>query len=142
MKSSSMLSALAAVLLAESLQAAEKPRIFLTESQALRVSGEAELGETKGALSLTGGTSPQNIEVMKQFTRHCPDVVVTANRDKADYTVRFDHESASPITLFVRGNKVAIFGKNEELIFSTSTRLLANAVKESCAAITAHVKKP
>jgi len=42
-----------------SAAAAEKPRIFITESQALQLSGNATAGETNGSLALTGGTSPQ-----------------------------------------------------------------------------------
>ena len=90
------------------LWAAEKPRVFITESQALQLSG---------------------------------NVAVTANRDKADYLVRFDHEGASPTTLFVGGNKVAVFDKNEDLVYSASTRLLGNAVKGACAAITSRSGK-
>ena len=116
--------------------AVEKPRVFITESQAVQLAGAAELGETKGALSLTGGTSPANIEVMKTFLQRCPGVVVTANREKADYVVRLDHEAVSPTTPFVRGNKVAVFDKNDELIYSNTTKLLGNAVKDACAAIT------
>ena len=36
----------------------------------------------------------------------------------------------------MRGNKVAIFDKNEDLVYGGSTRFLANAVKYACAAIT------
>jgi len=116
--------------------AAEKPRVFITESQSLQLSGDASLGEAKGSLLVTGGTSPQNIEVMKNFLQRCPGIIVTAKREKADFIVRLDHEEASPATPFVRGNKVAVFNKEQDLIYSGSTRLLSNAVKGACAAIT------
>ncbi|MCW5982926.1 MAG: hypothetical protein KIT09_32855 [Bryobacteraceae bacterium] len=115
--------------------AAEKPRLFITESQALQASGEASVAEAKGAFSLLGGTSPQNVEVMKMFTRRCPEVIVTSNPEKADYIVRFDHEGVNPTTPFVRGNKVAIFNRDDDLIYGGSTRLLGNGVKDACAAI-------
>jgi hypothetical protein len=117
---------------------AEKPRVFITESQALQLSGGAAAGDAKGSLLVTGGTSPQNVEVMKSFTQLCPGVVVTANREKADYVVRLDHEDSNPTTLFVKGNKVAVFNKDRDLVYSGSTRLLGNAVKAACAAITGH----
>jgi hypothetical protein len=116
--------------------AAEKPRIYITESQTPQVSGEAHVADVKGALSLTGGSSPQSVEVIKAFSQRCPAVTITSSREKADYVVRFDHEEPSPVTPFTRGNKVAIFDKNEDLVFSGSTRLLSSAVKEACAAIT------
>src|SRR5688572_15588355 len=104
--------------------AADKPRVFITESESLQLSGDASFGEAKGSLLVTGGTSPQNIEVMKTFLQRCPGIIVTGNREKADYIVRLDHEEASPITPFVRGNKVAVFNKDQDLIYSGSTRLL------------------
>jgi hypothetical protein len=115
---------------------ANKPRVFITESQSLQLSGDASLGEAKGSLLVTGGTSPQNIEVMKTFQQRCPGIIVTGNRERADYIVRLDHKEASPTTPFERGNKVAVFNKDEDLIYSGSTRFLSNAVKGACAAIT------
>jgi hypothetical protein len=114
----------------------ERPRIFITGSQSLQLSGQAALGDAKGDLAVAGGTSPQNIEVMKTFLRRCPAVLVTGNREKADFVVRLDHQEPNPTTLFVRGNKVAVFNKDDDLIYSTSTRTLATAVKSACEAIT------
>jgi hypothetical protein len=114
---------------------ADKPRVLITESRSL-IMGDASIGDTKGSLLVTGGTSPQNVEVMKIFTQRCPGVIVTANREKADYIVRLDHEETSPATPFVRGNKVAVFNKDQDLIYSNSTRFLGNAVKDACRAIT------
>jgi hypothetical protein len=115
--------------------AADKPRIFLTESHA-QVTAEGVLGEEKSALAFSGGTSSETIEVMKAFGRLCPAVVITANRDRADYIVRFDREGTNPTTPFVKGNKVAIFNRDEDLVYSHSTRLLGNAVKGACTALT------
>jgi hypothetical protein len=115
---------------------ADKPRVFITESPTPQVSGDGSVGGVKGSLAFTGGTSPQNVEVIKAFSRTCRDAIVTSNRDKADYVVRLDHEAISPTTLFVHGNKVAVFNKNEDLIYSNTSRLLASAVKGACTAVT------
>lgn len=111
--------------------AAEQPRVYITESEAVQLSA----GDSRGNLSLAGGTSPQSVEVMKTFSQRCPDVVITANRDKAEYVVRLDHEALSPTTPFVHGNKVAVFDKNDDPIYSDSTHTLASAVKGACKAI-------
>jgi hypothetical protein len=121
--------------------AIEKPRIFITESQALQVSGNAAVGDAKGGVSVAGGTSPRNVEVMKTFQRQCPAVLVTGNRQKADFVVRLDHEEPNPTTLFVHGNKVAVFNKDDDLIFSSSTRILRTAVNGACAVITRASRK-
>ena len=128
--------AVPALVMAAVLAAAEKPRVFITESAAPKLSGNGSVGQLKGSLAFTGGTSPENVEVMKTFSRRCRDVIVTANRDKADYVVRLDHEPINPTTPFVHGNKVAVFDKKEDLIYSDSTRLLSTAVSGACSAIT------
>lgn len=118
-------------LIVPGLWAAEKPRVYITESQTLQVSGEA-------ALNLMGGSSPQAIEVMKTFQRRCPAVLVTNSREKADFVVRLDHEAPSPITPFSKGNKVAVFDRSDDLIYSNSTRTLAPVVRGACEAIAKH----
>jgi hypothetical protein len=130
-----MCSVASVLVLALGAAAGEKPRVFLTESQALELAGDATIGEAKGAVSFSGGASPQNVEVMREFHKRCPAVIVTASREKADYVIRLDHEATNPATPFVRGNKVAVFDKNQDLIYSHSTRLLRNAVKGACAAV-------
>ena len=129
------------LIFAVAVYAAERPRAFITESGSLHVTGEGSAGSTKAALYATGGLTPQSIEVMKTFTRLCPQVVVTANREKADYVVRLDHEGLNPTTPFVHGNKVAVFNKDEDLVFSSSSRILKSAVKDACAAMTGHAPK-
>jgi hypothetical protein len=114
----------------------EKPRVFITESGAALASGDAAVGNAKASLAFTGGQSPQIVEVMKAFLRYCPAVTVTVDRDKAAYLVRLDHDAINPTTPFVHGNKVAVFDKDEDLMYSNSTRTLGSAVKSACGAMT------
>jgi hypothetical protein len=113
-----------------SLMASEKPRVYLTESGVTEVSAEN--------ITISKGTSAENIEVMKAFLKHCPGISITSNRDKADYIVRFDRESPSPVTPFVKGNKVAVFDKRDDLVYSESARYLTGTVKGTCAALLKH----
>ncbi len=116
--------------LAAAVSAAEpKVRIFLTESGAIQISGTT--------MAVTGPTSAENIEVMKQFQRHCPAVAITSDREKADYVVRLDREGPSPVTPFVKGNKVAIFNREADLVHSDSGRTLTPVVKAACAVLLA-----
>ena len=115
----------------------QKPRVFITESGTPQASDDSTVGDAKSSVAFTGGSSPQSIEVMKAFSQRCPDVIGTADREKAEYVVRLDHEPISPTTPFVHGNKVAIFNKSQDLIYSNSTRTLSSAVKGACRAITA-----
>jgi len=130
--------AMTAMAIAAIAAGADAPRVFITESQSPQASGDGSVGDAKGSLAFTGGTSPQNVEVMKAFSRSCRNMIVTSNREKADYVVRLDHEAINPTTPFVHGNKVAVFDKNQDLIFSDSSRLLSSAVKGACTAISDH----
>ena len=125
-----------AVLTMAAATAAQKPRVFITASRAVNVSNEAEAGAAKSAISFNGGDSPRSLDVIKSFTQLCPEVIVTANREKADYVVRLDHQEVGPTTPFIRGNKVAVFNKDSDLVYTSSTRVLASAVKGVCGAIT------
>ena len=121
------------LLLAVPLCAEPRPRVYITESAALQISGPSISGKT---MALTGPTSSENIEVMKAFLKHCPAVTVTSDREKADFIVRLDREAPSPVTPFVRGNKVAVFNRDADLVYTNSSRLLAPPVKGACAAVT------
>lgn len=136
MKANLATSALLAIAVCASAETTSKPRLFITESGAPQAKGDAIVGDAKGSLAFIGGTSPENIEVMKSFSRSCSGVIVTADRDKADYVVRLDHEAINPTTPFVHGNKVAVFNSRQDLIYTNSTRTLSSAVKGACAAIT------
>jgi hypothetical protein len=115
--------------------AADKPRVYVTDSHSLQLASETASPDAKSGFVISGHASPESIEVIRALSAQCPGVVVTSNREKADFVVRFDREGPSPVTPFVRGNKVAVFNKNEDLIYSASTRMLTPAVKGVCKAI-------
>jgi hypothetical protein len=118
-----------------------KPRVFLAGSEPDRISGEALLGESRGALELTRSAPSYDIESMRTFSRQCPDVVITTRREKADVIIRVEREDPSPTTPFVKANKIAIFNLDDELVYTTRARLLSNASKDACRAILNYVKR-
>lgn len=129
------LSIAVALLFGTALYAAEKPRVFVTESGAPELSGSAAVGETKGRLAFAGGTSSYNVKVIQAFSQKCPDAVVTSDRGKAQYVIRLDHEEINPTSVFVPPNNVAVFNRNKDLIYSATTRKLRTAVMGACSAI-------
>lgn len=100
------------------LHAAEKPRVFITNSDSWQ---------------WKGGARPQTAEIDKTFAASCPDVTITNNRERADFVVTLDHEGGKG--WIRRDNKVAVFNKGGDMIFSHSTRELGSAVKEACRAM-------
>ncbi len=120
---------------------AEKPRIFILESQSWEVSGGGGVGvnDVGAAGGVQGGARPQTAEIIKTFMQRCPAVTITGNRQKADYVVRLDHEGGKQLVM--RDNKVVIYNSDDDVVYSNSTRTLGNAVKDACSAIAAQPHK-
>jgi hypothetical protein len=113
--------------------AAEKARIYITDSKSWEIgAGAAGTADGFGGAA-RGGDRPQTAEIIKTFGERCPAVIVNNKQEKADYVVLLDHEGGKdPIS---RDNKVAVFNKEGDSIISGSTRTLGNAVKDACGAI-------
>jgi hypothetical protein len=123
--------------LALSAFAQDKPRVYITDSDSWEASGGFAGGSAGGVGGVGGGGSggarPQTAEIMKTFGERCTRVIVTINRERADYIVILQHEGGKE--LFRKDNKLALFNKDGDMILSNSTRTLGNAVKEACDAI-------
>jgi hypothetical protein len=110
--------------------AQQKPRVYITDSESWQV--RAGAGNSWGAAS--GGARPQTAEIYKTFGASCPQVMMTNNRDRADYVVTLDHEGGKGYLR--KDNKVAVFSKDGDMLYSGSTRSLGNSVKDACQALT------
>jgi hypothetical protein len=120
-------------------------RVFITDSQSweshsaswFHGSGSAQNGNgsftQNGGSHSSGGARPQTAEIIKTFTERCPDVLVTNQLESANYAVTLDHEGGKGLAR--RDNKVAVFKKSGDLVYSGSTRELGNGVKDACVAI-------
>jgi hypothetical protein len=118
-----------------------KPRVFLAGSEPERISGEALVGASRGAVELTRSAPSYDIESMRTFARECPDVVMITRRDKADIIIRVERDEPNPTTPFVKANRIAVFSLNDELVYATRARLLKNASKDACRAVLNYVKR-
>ena len=80
-----------------------------------------------------GSTEPQTIEVMKQLQRFCPVVRVTADRNAAAFLVLHERQSGGGGWGGNRNN-IAVFGKDDLLLYADGATRLDNAVKDLCSA--------
>jgi hypothetical protein len=110
-----------------------KIRVYVTDSQSWQVTGAWGASGGTGAGHESGGARPQTAEIIKTFNERCPELTVTSNKDKANYAVILDHEGGKGV--LAHRNKIAVFSRDGDAIFSDSTRSLGNAVKDACAAI-------
>jgi hypothetical protein len=85
-------------------------------------------------ITLTGRSNVSTSEVGKELDKHCPNVVITDDALRADYTLEAWDTGAGPgrkpykFTLFKQGDR----------IYSTETRGIAGAVKDVCGYVTTH----
>ena len=116
--------------------AQEKPRIFITDSQSWSAVGGFGAANGVATGGIAAGSSPQTVEVVDDFAKQCPSVTVTNDRATADYIVLFDRDAAAKAkTLLARADKIAVFKKNGDLVYSGKTRSVVNTVKDACAAL-------
>lgn len=114
-----------------------KTRVFVTDSQSWETHGYSwlhgnEAGLSGGSVS-KGGARPQTVEIIKTVGERCPGVIVTNQPPRANYILSLDHEGGKGL-LRVR-NKVVVFDRNGDSIFSDSTLTLGESVQRACEAI-------
>lgn len=110
-----------------------KIRIYVSDSQSWEMTGGWGAANGSGGGHESGGARPQTAEIIKTFNQRCPEYTVTNNKDRANYAVILDHEGGKGALR--HRNKVAVFNRDGDAIFSDSTRELGNSVKDACAAI-------
>lgn len=110
-----------------------KIRIYVTDSQSWEVTGGWGVSNGSGGGATRGGARPQTAEIIKTFNQRCPEYTITNNKERANYAVILDHEGGKG--LLMHRNKIAVFNREGDAIFSDSTRELGNSVKDACAAI-------
>jgi hypothetical protein len=113
---------------------ADKPRVFITDSQSWEIMSNSGGGSGAYASHTGGGARPQTAEIIKTFGERCPQVVTNNKQEKADYIVVLDHEGGKS---FVRHkNKVAVFNRvSGDSVISKSTVSLGGSVQTACEAI-------
>lgn len=117
----------------------EQLRIYVTNSQSWSmygsswIHGRGSSSDINGSSVSSGGANPQTVEIIKTFGERCPAVVDTNQPQRATYVVTLDHEGGKG--LLRHRNKIAVFNRVGDVIFSKSTITLGDAVKDACGAI-------
>lgn len=79
------------------------------------------------------GCSSSNSRDYQTLNERCPEFTVTNNLSNANFVITLDHEGGK--SLLAHRNKIAVFNRDGDDIFSNSTRELGNAVKDTCQAM-------
>jgi hypothetical protein len=116
---------------------AEKPRIFITDSQSWEMRGAAGGANGAFAAEMHGGARPQTAEIIKTFGERCPEVTINNQQAKANYIVLLDHEGGKGYLRY--RNKVAVFdARSGDSVVSKSTLSLGGSVEDACKGIMQH----
>lgn len=121
------------VMTAICLAQSDKPRVYVSDSNSWQTSGGFYASHGTASGSFSGGARPQTVEIIKTFGQRCPGVLVTMDKSKADYIILFDREGGKGVVL--KHDKIAVFKKDGDVLYSGSTRSVGNAVQDSCGAI-------
>jgi hypothetical protein len=121
--------------------AARRVRVYVTDSQSWEIRGGWGLsgsrnngsGSVSGSGFESGGARPQTAEIIKTFNQRCPKITITNNVQRADFAVTLDHEGGKG--LLAHRNKIVVFNREGDAIFSDSTRELGSSVTDACQAI-------
>lgn len=119
-----------------------KTRVLVTDSQSWESRGGSSAGGNRhgwgGSSWFAGGARPQTAEIIKTLNQRCPEITVTNRLDRADFVITLDHEGGKG--LLQRHNKIAVFNKDGDVIFSKSSISLGNSVKDACQVMSAAKK--
>jgi hypothetical protein len=113
-------------------------KVYVSDSNSWSVAGGFSTSNGSGSGYVAGGARPQTVEIIKTFGQRCPLVTVTLDRTQADYIVLFDREGGKGVAL--KRDKIAIFKKSGDVLYSGSTRSVGNAVQDACSAIETQVR--
>jgi hypothetical protein len=112
---------------------AEQPSVYIEESQSWTVNDWILFTGLLGALG--GGSRPQTIEIIHTFTKRCPQLAPTREREGVDFVVVLEREGGKSI--FRKDNKYAVFTGAGDLVEVGSTHMASTAVSQACEAIMA-----
>lgn len=114
--------------------AADKPHVFVSDSQSWEMSGSGGGSNGSWGAQTHGGARPQTAEIIKTFGERCSEVMVNNKQDITDYIVLLDHEGGKSVLR--HKNKVAVFQKvSGDVVISHSTLSLGGSVQDACEGI-------
>ena len=88
------------------------------------------LGEDhKARISLTERSNVSTAEIGKSLDSHCPDIVITIDRQKADYLLEARDTGAGALR---KPYKFTLFSPAGDRVFSTEASSLDGATKQIC----------
>ena len=112
---------------------AEQPSVYIEESQSWTVNDWIPFTGLLGALG--GGSRPQTIEIIHTFTKRCPQLAPTREREGVDFVVVLEREGGKSI--FRKDNKYAVFTGAGDLVEVGSTHMASTAVSQASGTIMA-----
>jgi hypothetical protein len=104
-------------------------RVFMTNSGSWKQTG----GWGLAGQSRTGTAAPADPDGKKSFEKHCSQYPITSNRDAATYVILLDQLNTKQLK---KGrDKITVYDRAGIVVYSNSTRLLDDSIRDACKAI-------
>jgi hypothetical protein len=104
-------------------------RVFMTNSGSWKQTG----GWGLAGQSRTGTAAPADPDGVKSFEKHCSQYPITSNRDAATFVILLDQLNIK--TPKKGRDKITVYDRAGVAIYSNSTRLLDDSIRDACKAI-------
>jgi hypothetical protein len=127
------------ILLPTLLTAQDKPRVYVTDRDTWKESGWLVAADGKIAGGASGRTVREHTENVKTFSRACPGVIVTENKDKADFALVWDRTNWNETAWTGYQNNMAIYSRDGDLIWSGASHKMTTAAQDVCTAVLRNV---
>jgi hypothetical protein len=122
-------------------------RVFITDNKGWYSTGVAGGSDGSFGARSVGGSVSDNLPLIQGFVKQCPGIIVTQNKDNADYVVLFEGNHTKKaeastaglvglvVLLSAKYEQIAVFRGNGDILFTGNTRHLKNAVKDACSSV-------
>ena len=132
---------------AQAPPADKKIRVFIDYTESWSVAKVQRGGDPDRNVSGRGHDndkdSPEAADIMKSFRERCPEFTITQSQEKANYGISVTKTMPAGATSTASGlNKVVLTSQEGDILFSNSTRLMKNAIKDVCYALKKELGMP
>lgn len=110
------------------LAAEKKPVVYVADRNSAQITSNDDTTQVNGG----GSGSSMTAATIKDLNRTCPQAEITLNRQSADYVLLVGDTHGFPLE---KDQQAVVATADGKVVFSTSARLLGNAVKDACGAI-------
>src|SRR5438874_659318 len=95
-----------------------RARVFVTDRDSYKQSTSLSASGDASSVEVQAGVRRTNSEQIKTLSRECPGVIITSNREKADFVVAWDSKTWKETSWSGKMNEYVVYNKDGDLVTS------------------------